>query len=117
MSDATATDTRLLPEPFADLEPVAATWALPTANERCARRLAGTMPELEAFYEAASARADDAIEDLEQFGLDDMGDDALRLFWMLCSVSVVSFAVDVFKQPKTIDAGDGVLPVTIEPGP
>ena len=40
---------------FADLEPFAATWCLPTEPERFAQRLASTMDEMQAFYDAAPA--------------------------------------------------------------
>ena len=41
----------LLPDAFADLEPFAA-WCLATERERYAKRLASTMPEMQAFYDA-----------------------------------------------------------------
>ena len=44
--------TSQLPPDFADLEPFA-DWALPTEAERYAKRLASTMAELQAFYDAA----------------------------------------------------------------
>jgi len=52
----------LLPAEFADLEPFAATWCLPTEPERWARRLASTMDELQAFYDAAFPRAEEAVD-------------------------------------------------------
>ena len=51
--------TSQLPPEFADLEPFAG-WALPTERERYAHRLSSTMQELQAFYEAALPRLDDA---------------------------------------------------------
>ena len=43
--------TDVLPPAFADLEPFAA-WCLPTEAERYAKRLASSMDELQAFYDA-----------------------------------------------------------------
>ena len=51
----------LLPTPFADLEPFAAVWCLPTEGERYDRRLASTMDELQAFYDACFPRVEEAI--------------------------------------------------------
>jgi hypothetical protein len=117
MSIPVTAETRYLPEEFADLEPFAATWALPGLNERHAQRLASTMPELQAFYDVTVPRIEPAIEYLDQFPVDDLPEDAKHLFWLLCSVSLISFAVDVFKQPKVPDSGDGTLPALVEPGP
>ena len=116
-TNATTTGVGRLPVEFVDLEPFAATWCLPTVNERAAQRLASTMDELQAFYDATVPRAEDAIVYLNRFDIDDLPDNAVQLFYLLCSLSVISFAVDVFKQPKVPDSGAGILPVTIEPGP
>jgi len=111
------TADRLLPDAFSDLEEFATAWSLPTANERCERRLASSMEELQAFYDAAVPRAEEAIVHLNGYDIDDLPEPEVRLLWLLCSLSVISFAVDIFKQPKVPDAGDGVLPVTLEPRP
>ena len=50
-----------LPPAFADLEPFTQ-WALPTEHERFAKRLASSMDELQAFYDAALPRLDDAVD-------------------------------------------------------
>ena len=57
-----------LPPEFADLEPFA-DWALETEAERYAKRLASTMDELQAFYDAAFPRLEDAHGLLDQFDL------------------------------------------------
>jgi hypothetical protein len=113
----TEAGTRFLPDEFADLEPFAATWCLGSLNERHRQRLASTMQELQAFYDATAPRIEPAVEYLDQFPVDDLPEDALHLFWLLCSLSIISFAVDVFKQPKVPDSGDGDIPAVIEPGP
>jgi hypothetical protein len=107
----------LLPEQFADLEPFARVWVLPTGNERCQRRMESSIGEMEAFYDAVVARGDEIFAYLDQFPLDDMPEEALHLLWLMCSLSVVSFAVDVFKQPWVPDSGDAVLPIVVEPTP
>ncbi len=49
--------TLVLPPEFADLEPFA-DWCLPTEAERYAKRLASSMEEMQAFYDAAFPRLD-----------------------------------------------------------
>ena len=51
----------LLPADFADLEPYA-DWALPGEGARYAKRLASTMDELQAFYDAAFPRLEAGTE-------------------------------------------------------
>jgi hypothetical protein len=105
----------LLPEQFSDLEAFAQIWALPTANERCDRRLIATMEEMTAFYEAVLPRGDEIFAYLDTFDYPDLPDTAEHLVWLLCALSVVSFSVDVFKQARVPDAGEGILPITLEP--
>ena len=51
--------TNQLPPAFEDLEPWA-DWALPTEPERYAKRLASEFDELQAFYDAAFPRLEEA---------------------------------------------------------
>ncbi len=50
----------VFPAAFAELEPFAE-WAIPTERARYAKRVASTMDELQAFYDAAFPRIDDAL--------------------------------------------------------
>lgn len=93
-----------LPPEFADLEPFAA-WALPLEGERYGKRLASTMDELQAFYDAAFPRIQAAFEHLEQFELDALPDDAKALLWLLESLMTVSFPVEVWRQARVPDSG------------
>ena len=69
-------DATQLPSDFSDLEPFAATWCLPTERERYATRLASSMDEMQALYDAAMPRADAAMTYLDQYPLDDLPEDA-----------------------------------------
>ena len=111
MSDA------LLPPEFADLEPWAATWCLATESERWARRLASPMAELQAFYAASFPRAEEAIAWCDRFPLDDMPDDAERLLQLLHSLLMVSYAVEVWKQPEVVNGGSARIDRILEPLP
>jgi hypothetical protein len=111
MSDA------LLPSPFSDLEPFAAKWCLPTERQRFAQRMASTMDEMQAFYDAFFPRAEAAITHCEKFPLDEMPEDAQRLLHLLYSLVMVSFPVEVWRQPHIPDSGAAYLDLVVEPGP
>ena len=111
MSDA------LLPPEFADLEPWAATWCLATEPERWALRLARPMAELQAFYDAFFPRAEEAIAWCDGFPLDDMPPDAECLFQLVHSLLMVSYAVEVWKQPEVVNGGSARIDRILEPLP
>lgn len=111
------TDTAMLPEQFADLEPYAKAWSLPREQDRYARRLSSTMDELQEFYNAAAARAEEGQTYLDQFDLDDLPEKELNLLRLFYSLITVSFAVDVFKQPRIPDSGKAYLEIVVEPVP
>ena len=92
------------PAEFADLEPFAA-FALPSERERYARRVESTMDELQAFYDAAFARFEEAIAYLDRFPLDSLPDDAQNLMWLYCALVTVSFPIEVWRQPRVPDSG------------
>jgi hypothetical protein len=110
------TDTRL-PAQFADLESFAKDWCLASEPERYAKRLASTMEEIQAFYDALFPRAEEAIVYLEQFPLDALPDDALRLLQLLYSLILVSFPVEIWRQPYIPDTGTASFELKLEPGP
>ena len=108
--------TNQLPPEFVDLEPFA-DWALATEPERYAKRLASTMDEMQAFYDAALPRLEDAATYLERLPLDALPDDATRLLWLTYSLINVSFPVEAWRQPRVPDSGSATLEVVIEPSP
>lgn len=105
-----------LPPDFADLEPYA-DWGVPTERERYAKRLACTMDELQAFYDAAFPRLDEAMDYLEQFDLKALSVDAKRLLWVFSALVTVSFPVEVWGQPKVPDSGASSFDAVLEPTP
>ena len=103
-----------LPADFADLEPFA-DWALPSEGDRYAKRIASTMDELQAFYDAAFPRLEAATDYLEQFGMDALGEDGKRLLWLFAALVTVSFPVEVWRQPRVPDSGASSVDVVVEP--
>ncbi len=107
----------LLPDEFADLEPFAADWVLRTERERYARRLASSMDQMQAFYDATFPRTQAAVKYLNQFELDNLPEQAQNLLCLLYSLVMVSFPVEVWKQPHVPDAGAAYLDLVDEPVP
>lgn len=107
----------LLPAEFSALESHAATWCLATEPERWARRLQSSMEELRSFYDAFFPRAEAAIAYCDRFPLEDMPADAQRLLQLLHSLLMVSYAVEVWKQPEVINGGSARIDRILEPRP
>jgi hypothetical protein len=105
-----------LPADFADLEPFAA-WSLPTERERYEKRLASTMDELQAFYDAAFPRLEDAMSYLDDHPLDALTEDAKHLLWLCASLVTASFPVEVWRQPRVPDSGASSFDAVAEPTP
>jgi len=102
------------PPAFADLEPFAG-WAIPDERNRYARRIASTMDELQAFYDAAFPRLEAATDYLRQVQIDGISDEDKHLLWLFCSLVTVSFPVEVWRQPRIPDSGASAFDAIEEP--
>ena len=107
----------LLPREFSDLEPWVADWCLDSEPERYAKRLSSSMDEIQAFYDAVFPRVEEAMTYLEKFPLDELPDDAFGLLKLLYSLIVMSFAVEIWKQPYIPDTGTAQFDLKLEPVP
>ncbi|MGZ4694791.1 MAG: hypothetical protein ACXWCM_00220 [Acidimicrobiales bacterium] len=105
----------ILPEQFADLEPFAADWALPSELNRYAKRLDSTMAELQAFYDAAFPRLEESTEYLKSVELDGISEEDQNLLWLFSSLVTVSFPVEVWRQPRVPESGAASIDVVVEP--
>jgi hypothetical protein len=108
--------TPVLPPEFADLERFSA-WCLASETERYDKRLSSSMTEMQAFYDAITPRAEEAIAYCDKFALDDMPDDVVNLIHLLYSMIMVSFPVECWKQPRVPDSGASTLDCVVEPYP
>jgi hypothetical protein len=106
--------TATLPPQFADLEPFA-DWELATEAERYAKRLSSSMDEMQAFYDAAFPRLDDAIAHLDKVGIASLPDPELRLLWLTYSLVNVSFPVEVWRQARVPDSGAAKMDAVVQP--
>jgi hypothetical protein len=104
----------VLPAAFADLEPFA-DWALPGEGARYDKRLASTMDELQAFYDAAFPRLADGAEYLKGVSLEGISDEDKQLLWLFSSLVTVSFPVEVWRQPRVPDSGAASMHAVVEP--
>jgi hypothetical protein len=104
-----------LPAEFADLEPYT-DWCLATEPERYAKRLASTMTEMQELYDIGMKYLEEVMVYLdERFPLDAMPDDAKALMHLMQSVIMVSFPVEVWKQPRVLDSGAAWVTIIKEP--
>ncbi len=104
----------MLPADFGDLEPFA-DWILATEPERYAKRLASSMAEMQAFYDAAFPRLEPAMAYLDKFPLREMPEAERNLLHLMQSLVMVSFPVEVWKQPRVPDSGATWLDLVVEP--
>ena len=95
----------LLPAQFQELEQWIE-WSLATEQERSARRQASTMEDIKTFYNAMLARMEEVLPYLEQFSMDELPEDATRLFYLTLSLAEVAPAVEQFGQPSVVDGYD-----------
>jgi hypothetical protein len=102
------------PQQFADLERFA-DWALPSEGDRYDKRLASSMDELQAFYDAVFPRLEESTEYLKSVQLDGISDEDQRLLWLFSSLVTVSFPVEVWRQPRVPESGASTIDVVVEP--
>jgi hypothetical protein len=104
-----------LPAAFADLEPFS-DWVLPSETDRYNKRLASSMDELQAFYDAAFPRLEtDGVEYLKGVPLEGISEEDQNLLWLFSSLVTVSFPVEVWRQPRVPESGAAEVTVVVEP--
>ena len=95
-----------LPAGFEGLEHWVDTWSLPTETERFRRRHASRQEDMVAFRDAMLPVIDRAVAYLNQFPLDGMPEDALKLYYLVLSLAEVAPAVELYGQPAAPDTFD-----------
>ncbi|MEU6260484.1 hypothetical protein [Streptomyces sp. NPDC047043] len=104
----------VFPPEYAALEPFA-DWALPTEKARYAKRIASTMDELDAFYNAAFPFLQSGTEYLQQVSMQDISEEEKHLLWLFCALVTVAFSVEAWRQPKVPDTGAASIDAVVEP--
>src|ERR1700712_952644 len=104
-----------LPEEFADLERFS-DWCLPTEEERYQKRLASSMADMQEFYDAGMQRLPGIMVYVDaRFPLASMPEDAKALVHLGQSIVMVSFPIEVWKQPRVLDSGAAYIRLIKEP--
>ena len=98
-------DKPTLPAQFCDLERWCQ-WSLATEQARSDMRQTSTMADIQAFYDDLLKRTAAILVYVEQFPLDNMPEDAQRLFYLTLSLAEVAPAVELFRQPDVVDGYD-----------
>ena len=104
----------MLPAEFAELEPYS-DWVLAREPQRYAKRLASSMEEMQAFYDAAFPLLERAMTHLDGFPLDELPEPEHNLLLLTYSLVMVSFPVEVWKQARVPDSGAAYLDLLVEP--
>jgi len=104
----------LLPSEFASLAPYG-DWILATEPERYARRLASSMAEMQAFYDAAFPLLEPAMTHLDKYTFGELPEPERNLLLLMFSLVMVSFPVEVWKQARVPDSGAAYLDLVVEP--
>ncbi len=64
------------------------------------------MDEISALYNALLPRLEEILAYLDQFSLEEMPQDALRLLFLTLSLAEVSIGVELFHEPKVTGGCD-----------
>ena len=114
VSVATTPAPKELPEQFADLAPFT-DWIFDTWRPRYEKRLASTMEEMQAFYDAILPRMADIIEYANSFDINDLPDDVRNLLLLTFAFCEASFPIEAWRQPRVPDSGAADITMVSEP--
>ena len=102
------TEQSRLPARFGQLEYLAEKWALPTENQRSARRWSASAEEFQEFYDAVVPCINEILAYLDQFSLEGMPEEALKLFHLALALAEAAPHVEFYKGaakvPHSFDA-------------
>lgn len=89
----------VLPHGFGDLEGWVADWAIGDESARNRKRLASSMDQLQAYYNAMLPRMDAIIPHLNQYSLDTLAPAELTLLDLALMFMEVAPAVEIYRHP------------------
>jgi hypothetical protein len=107
--------TMKLPADFADLEPWTAQWCLSNERDRFFKLVNTSIPELQAFFDAVSPRADAMAARLNDLDADNLSAEDRHLFWLLMTFVETAHPIEL-RWPKT-DVEDSFEPSRMQFGP
>lgn len=94
---AAGTQAAPLPDPWRDLEPLAARWSLPGEAERAALHRSASYAELEALYRTLLPRIPGMLEALNAVPLQRLQPGERRLLWLALAFVEAAVAVERFQ--------------------
>ena len=89
-----------LPAAFGALQPFVSDWAHPTNAARLARRMASTMDEIQAFYDAMLPLIEAALAHLDQFPLGQLPPAEEALYHLVLAAGEAAVSVEIYGAPK-----------------
>ncbi|MFW2828724.1 hypothetical protein [Sphingomonas sp. ID0503] len=95
---ATETATRL-PDGFEELEPFVGKWAAENTERRIQIRSESTMEDIQAFYDAMTERAAEAMNHVAKFPLHDLPPQEATLSKLLLALASAATAIEIHGQP------------------
>jgi hypothetical protein len=102
---------------FSELEPFAKSWCLPASPSATPSAWPAPWTRCRRSTDALFPRAEEAIAYCDKFPLDDLPDDVQRLLQLLYSLIMVSFPVEIWRQPYIPDTGTASFELKLEPTP
>jgi hypothetical protein len=93
-----------LPTGFQELEVFVPYWCHETNDARRMARSEARMEDIQCFYDAIVARAEEGIAHCEQFPLGAMPQDTERLFKLLLAMNHAAIAVEMHGAPRAHDS-------------
>jgi hypothetical protein len=97
-------DSRLLPEPFADLQRFVPEWGLATEQARFLKLHSVTLDQLRVFYDAMRPRMDQVLDHLDQYTIGVMPADAQVLYQLAMTFAETAHPLDL--KWKDVDFPD-----------
>ncbi len=103
-----------LPHQFSELAPYS-DWVRETWRERYEKRLASSMDEMQAFYDAIMPRLQEIVDYCDSFELNDLPEPVRNVLLLTFALCEVSFPVESWRQPRVPDSGAADLQMVDEP--
>jgi hypothetical protein len=93
-------NSMLLPSGFEDLNCFVEVWAQKTSEGRMNARCTASMADIQAFYDAMTERAEDALSHIETFPIDALPEDSARLFCLVLALAQAHIAIEIHRAVR-----------------
>lgn len=83
---------------FSDLTPHIETWGLETRSERVNKHLTSSFEEIKVFHDAIAPRVEEILVFLDQFPVDAIPDEHIKLSYALLALAEIDASVNSWKS-------------------